>query len=101
MIKFAVKKPQDRLQGINKGLDMLSWAKDPYLKHYGLKIDRNQIQTNARLLPPPKLQFAGSIVEPGTRGSWDLRGKKFLSPNVAPLISWGVTVIQSTSYQKP
>ncbi|KAL9030315.1 MAG: hypothetical protein Q9196_001543 [Gyalolechia fulgens] len=100
MIKFAVKRPQERLQGINKGLDMLGWAKDPYLKHYGLTIDRNQIQTNARLLPPPKLQFAGSIVEPGTRGSWDLRGKKFLSPNVAPLISWGVTVIQSTSYQR-
>ncbi|KAL8716741.1 MAG: hypothetical protein Q9225_005958 [Loekoesia sp. 1 TL-2023] len=100
MIKFAVKKPQERLQGINKGLDMLNWSKDPYLKHYGLKIDRNQIQTNARVLPPPKLQFGGSVVEPGTSGRWDLKGKKFLSPNTAPLISWGVTVIQSTSYQR-
>ncbi|KAL8936923.1 MAG: hypothetical protein Q9216_004682 [Gyalolechia sp. 2 TL-2023] len=99
MIKFAVKNPHERLQGINKGLDMLDWAKDPYLHHFGLKINRDQIQTNARLLPAPKLQFNGSIVEPGIRGSWDLIGKKFLTPNTAPLIAWGVTVIQSTSYQ--
>ena len=99
MIKFAVKKPGDRLKGINNGLKMLNWSADPYLKHYGLKIDPNQIQTNARVLPPPKLQFGNAVVEPGTSGRWDLRGKKFLSPNTAPLVSWGVTVIQSTQHQ--
>lgn len=98
MIKFAVSKPPVRLQGINKGLDMLAWDKDPYLKHYGLRINREQIQTNARILPPPKLQFNGSIIEPGTSGRWDLRGKKFLMGNKAPLVSWGVMIVNSTSH---
>ncbi|KAI4149004.1 MAG: hypothetical protein LQ341_001433 [Variospora aurantia] len=101
MIKFAVQQPHARLQGINKGLDMLAWDKDPYLKHYGIKITREQIQTAARILPPPKLQFGvggPAVVEPGTSGRWDLKGKKFVSPNRAPLISWGVMIVSSTSY---
>ncbi|KAL8832946.1 MAG: hypothetical protein Q9170_004627 [Blastenia crenularia] len=99
MIKFAVKRPGDRLQGINKGISMLNWNNDPYLKHYGLKIEPKQIETNARILPPPKLQFGGSVAEPGTSGRWDLKGKKFISGNTAPLISWGVTVIKSGQFQ--
>lgn len=98
MIKFAVQKPPGRLAGINKGLDMLAWDKDPYLKHYGLKLSREQIQTNARVLPPPKLQFAGSVVEPGLSGRWDLKGKKFVAANKAPLVSWGVMIVKATSH---
>lgn len=98
MIKFAVQKPPARLAGINKGLDMLAWSNDPFLKRYGVKINREQIQTNARVLPPPKLQFAGSVVEPGTSGRWDLKGKKFIVGNRAALISWGVMIVRGTSY---
>ncbi|KAI4088170.1 MAG: hypothetical protein LQ344_006262 [Seirophora lacunosa] len=102
MIKFAVQQPHARLQGINKGLDMLAWDEDPFLKQYGLRIHREQIQTAARILPPPRLQFGGqgpgAVVAPGTSGRWDLKGKKFLHGNTAPLISWGVMIIQAHTY---
>ena len=52
-------------------------------------------QTTARILPPPKVEFQGSVVAPGTSGRWDLRGpRKFLIGNTQPLQSWGVCICQ-------
>lgn len=39
MIKFAVTRPKDRLGAVNHGVGMLKWHEDPYLNHYGLKIE--------------------------------------------------------------
>lgn len=41
MIKFAVTRPKDRLIAIDHGVGMLKWSADPYLEHYGIKIDPN------------------------------------------------------------
>lgn len=41
MIKFAVTRPKERLQAINHGISMLKWNLDPYLAHYGMKVDPN------------------------------------------------------------
>jgi len=38
MIKFAVTRPKQRVASIEHGVGMLKWAHDPYLNHYGLKI---------------------------------------------------------------
>lgn len=53
----------------------------------------NIIQTQARILPPPEVQYSGSVAKPGFSGRWDLRGKKFLFPNTEPLERWGVCVL--------
>ncbi|KAI9798585.1 MAG: hypothetical protein M1833_004722 [Piccolia ochrophora] len=93
MIKFAVTRPDKRMEHINYGLDLLKWTEDPYLKGYGMEISRDMVQTKARLLPPPVVQFKGSQASPGTSGRWDLKGpKKFLLPNPVPLKSWGVLI---------
>ena len=55
MIKFAVSRPPKRREGIENGLNMLDWANDPMLKGYKLKIDRQMIKTNARVLEPPEV----------------------------------------------
>lgn len=97
MIKFAVTRPRDRIQAIQHGVGMLKWHSDPYLDHFGLKVDPNMTVTQARLLQPPEVQYGGtgptSKVSPGTSGRWDLRGKKFLLSNPDPLKSWGVCVV--------
>lgn len=95
MIKFSVTKPADRQQSILAGTKMLAWDQDPYLKHYGLKIEASPIITKARVLDAPVIQMNKSTIAPGNRGSWDLRGKKFLEKNSAPLIYWGVGVISA------
>ena len=93
MIKFAVTRPEGRKAAIAAGLEILNWSGDRYLQNYGLQIDNKMLQTKARVLDPPTILFgANAKVEPKFSGRWDLRGKKFLIGNVAPLKSWGVCV---------
>ncbi|KAF4636136.1 hypothetical protein G7Y89_g1931 [Cudoniella acicularis] len=93
MIKFAVTRPQQRIQAINHGVGMLKWSTDPYLNHFKIKVDPNMSITNARLLQNPEIQYANQKVNPGTSGRWDLRGKKFFAANPEPLKSWGVVIV--------
>ena len=93
MIKFAVTRPEGRKKAIAAGLKLLNWGEDKYLKNYGLQIDGKMLQTKARVLDPPTLLFgANAKIEPKYSAKWDLRGKKFLIGNYAPLKSWGVCV---------
>jgi hypothetical protein len=39
MIKFAVTRPKQRLEAINHGCGMLKWNEDPYMAHFGMKVD--------------------------------------------------------------
>ena len=95
MIKFAVTPPAERWKAVEHGLGMVDWQNDPYLKNYGMKINSSPAVVKARLLQAPVVQFAGGAANPGTSGRWDLRGKKFLTPNPQPLKSWSVTVLQA------
>lgn len=95
MIKFAVSRPAQRKESIQRGLALLKWDEDPFLKNYGLKIDNNMLKTEARILNPPAVLFGKkAVVNPMYSGRWDLRGKQFLIGNHAPLKSWGVSVIK-------
>ncbi|KAJ4516711.1 Protein argonaute [Exophiala dermatitidis] len=98
MIKFAVSPPAVRLKAINEGKSWLDWNNDKYLVNYGLRVENEPIRTNARILPPPSIKFGNNVVEsPGTRGRWDLKGKKFLTGNVEELVAWGVGMFPGRS----
>lgn len=101
MIKFAVTPPSERWNAIEHGLRMLDWPNDPVLKAFGIKISTQKTVVNARLITPPKVQFGTGEARPGTSGRWDLKGKKFLSANTAPLKSWSVCVISGRRGGKP
>lgn len=93
MIKFAVTRPDVRMNDIQAGIKTLNWTGDEMLQKYGLSINPNMIETQARLLPPPQVIFDKGSVNPGTSGRWDLRGpRRFLTPNTEPLRAWGVCV---------
>lgn len=100
MIKFAVSKPALRRDSINRGLTMLDWPNDPFLRNYGLKIDPEMLKTKARVLNPPDVQFAkGGVAKPGFSGRWDLRQKVFLKNNEQGLKAWGVAIIRGPGYE--
>lgn len=102
MIKFAVSPPHVRQQAINEGKTWLRWEQDQWLSNYGLQIDRNQVSTQARILPPPGIKFGGNKVEqPGTKGKWDLRGKRFLTGNPNELVSWGIGLFEGRTRLQP
>ena len=91
MIKFAVTRPDIRASEINKGIESLNWANDRYLQHYGLKIEKKMVQTRARLLQPPRVEFGKKrTVDPKTNGQWSIEGQEFIEKNVQPLQHWGV-----------
>ena len=101
MIKFAVSRPSQRRQAIEHGLNMLNWDQDPMLKHYGVKISRGMLETRARVLDPPEVQYKTNTAKPAYSGRWDLRGKVFFKPNEAPLKSWGVVILSSPQDRRP
>lgn len=99
MIKFAVSFPSARKTAIRDKINLLDWEHDPFLKNYGLKIEPNMLRTKARILDPPEVMFnrlaneRNSVsVKPGTSGTWNLRGRKFLKGNTIPLRRWGVYI---------
>jgi len=93
MLKFAVTLPDQRWKSIEDGVKMLDWTQDKYLQNYGLEISPTPVAVKAKLLPNPKVQFANEKTDPRTSGRWDLKGKKFILPHIAPLKSWGVCVM--------
>ena len=92
MIKFAVSRPDVRRKAIHEGQGWLNWQNDRCLAHFGMKISPNMTRTKARLLPNPKIKFGSGMIDPGTQGRWDLRGKKFHTPNPEELVAWGIGV---------
>ena len=75
---------------------MLDWDNDPNLLRYDLRIQPTMLETQARLLTPPQLEFGMKRYEkPGYSGRWRLDGKKFLNPNKYPLASWGVVIVNN------
>lgn len=101
MIKFAVEEPPKRLAAIQHGLDMLDYNNDPVLRAHGIKVNTNRKVVEGRLLVAPKVQYSVGVGTPGTSGRWDLKGKKFLSPNTAPLRSWAWCIIPGRRGGKP
>jgi len=97
MIRFAVTPPKERLEDIDRGVKMLNWGQDTYLAAYGMKINPNPVVSKGRLIQNPKVAFANGENNPGTSGRWDLRDKKFLTPNPALLKSWGVVLLPGRS----
>ncbi|KAH9862201.1 hypothetical protein IAQ61_010404 [Plenodomus lingam] len=121
MIKFAVTLPKDRWAAVQHGVRLLDWANDPYLLHYGLKVNTEAARVKARVLPSPVVKFgAGSkeaTINPKDmiQGRWRLDGvslqlvhlssksqltllqRKFAIINKdRPLKAWGVCCMYST-----
>ena len=102
MLKFAVTTPPKRAADIVEcALKVLDHENDPVLQNYGITVSKNMKTVDGRLLPAPKVQFGQGTATPGTSGRWDLKGKKFLTPNAVPLKSWAVCVVPGRRGGKP
>ena len=102
MLKFAVTTPPKRAADITEcALRVLDHEHDPVLNAFGITVSKNMKTVDARLLPAPKVQFGQGTATPGTSGRWDLKAKKFLTPNAVPLKSWAVCVVPGRRGGKP
>ncbi|KAL8992515.1 MAG: hypothetical protein Q9169_007046 [Polycauliona sp. 2 TL-2023] len=95
MVETAIQPPPERLGRIDKNLSLLDWKDDPFLKRYVLEISREHIETEGRILSPPRLVFRDSDINPGKQGNWALSHRRFFASNTAPLRAWGVMILKS------
>ena len=96
MIKVAVTRPKERRAAIQRNVADLQLANDPYLRFFGAQFDSQFAKTEAKVLPPPAVNFAaGPPADPKFSGRWDLRGKKFWKSNRAPLNAWGFMCMEN------
>src|ERR1700760_1515966 len=100
MIKFAVERPRERMDAIMHNVKNLQWAQDPYLLRFGMQISPVMSTVKARVLKNPEIQFGTGKINPRPSGRWDLRGQKFVTPNLVPLKSWAFCVLDA-SVDKP
>ncbi|EMD96783.1 hypothetical protein COCC4DRAFT_142403 [Bipolaris maydis ATCC 48331] len=108
MIKFAVTLPKERWAAVQHGIRLLDWANDPFLNHYGIKVNPNAAKAQGRVLPSPVVHFGpGSkeaTIKPADmiQGRWRLDGRKFVMPNKErPIKAWGICVIQGRGSPPP
>jgi eukaryotic translation initiation factor 2C len=68
----------------------LSWETRPKIRDWGLEVNSNLTEVQARVLPPPTVMYSGNNGRSQPRnGSWNLLGKQFFKPG-APLKAWSV-----------
>ncbi|KAF9951047.1 eukaryotic translation initiation factor 2C, 2 [Mortierella alpina] len=93
MIKFTCQTPAVRANIIKDGLQILEYDNNEYLKDFGMRISKEMITINARVLPAPQVSYHPSSREANITprdGSWNLKDKKVTAG--ATLGSWGVLV---------
>ena len=100
MIRFAVTDGHDRAHRVKLGTQMLNWKDDPWLKQYQLSVEQEMINTKARVLPAPQVNYDPASKnrnnQPERRlvvsnGKWNLQGKKFYKKG--QLDSWGILIL--------
>ncbi|KAI8330896.1 Piwi domain-containing protein [Chlamydoabsidia padenii] len=91
MIKFTCHKPHARSNKINQGINLLKYRENEHIQEFGMKIDPEMAQVDARVLPAPRVSYHQTSQDanflPGN-GAWTLRGKKLASG--ATVKSWSV-----------
>ncbi|KAI9449778.1 Piwi-domain-containing protein [Russula earlei] len=96
VLQQVTKNPRERLEAIERGVsgDFLDYKNSPFFSQIGMQVDPRPVETPARLLPPPDIQYQGSIVnlstqaEKGTHGTWNVVRRQFFRP--APRCLWTV-----------
>ncbi|KAI9206024.1 Piwi domain-containing protein [Polychytrium aggregatum] len=79
MIRATVQKPAARKRDIDNAVtSILKYNDNAYMKAFGLSVDPNMTEVEARIIPPPGLVFAKSKTLNPREGSWQLRDVQFV-----------------------
>ncbi|KAJ9093915.1 hypothetical protein QFC19_008147 [Naganishia cerealis] len=70
--------------------NVLSWERLQKVNDWGIQVNTNLTEVQARVLPPPSVMYAGNAGRMQPRsGAWNVLGKQFFKPG-APLKAWSV-----------
>ncbi|KAH9983910.1 Piwi domain-containing protein [Russula compacta] len=98
VLQHVTRNPRERIEAIERGVsgDFLDYKNSPFFSQIGMQVDLRPMETPARLLQPPDIQYQGSIVDlsaqaeklTGTHGTWNVVRRQFFRP--APRSLWTV-----------
>ncbi|KAJ6628679.1 hypothetical protein B0H10DRAFT_1777546, partial [Mycena sp. CBHHK59/15] len=97
VLDFATKRPQDRLQSIKSGLEVLAYGQSEYVRQFGMVVDHaaGPLKVQARVLKPPMLKYgAGSrqLTITPRDGAWNMVDKRFFKP--VEIARWVVVIYE-------
>ncbi|KAK0493436.1 argonaute-like protein [Armillaria luteobubalina] len=95
MVEFATKKPDQWLNAVKTGIEVLNYGQSPYVRAFGLdiKTDSMPMGIPVRFISPPELKYGSGSKQATIRpkdGAWNLMDKKFTKP--MSLGSWIVVI---------
>lgn len=93
VLRFATKRPRERLQTIKDGLQTLNYTNSAYVQQFGMRVDDVPLSVKARVLDPPKLVYGGGAVVTPENGSWKITNLKFFKPS--RVTSWIIAYVDS------
>ncbi|KAK3055417.1 hypothetical protein LTS18_011795, partial [Coniosporium uncinatum] len=79
MLRFAARRPRENVQSLlTNGLAVLCLNNQTDLQtNFGINVDTKMIRVEARILPPPTVQYLNAPVVVKQQGQWNMIGKKF------------------------
>ncbi|KAK0460469.1 uncharacterized protein EV420DRAFT_1532341 [Desarmillaria tabescens] len=104
MVEFATKKPDQQLNVIKAGIQVLAYDQSQYVRDFGLNIKTNSLpmEAPARVLNPPNLKYGTGSKQPTIRpreGAWNLIDKKIFKP--MSLGHWMVVIFMQPNRFSP
>ncbi|KAJ7600899.1 argonaute-like protein [Mycena floridula] len=100
-LAFASKSPADRLQSIQRGVQVLGYGQSEYVRDFGMSIDTTSLPLaiEARVIDPPTLKYGPGKQAADNRnprfGAWNMVDKKFSAP--CSIDQWMVIIYEVQS----
>ncbi|PXF44954.1 Protein argonaute-3 [Gracilariopsis chorda] len=86
MVRTASTKPHIRRQNASRKVEQLKYRHNPLCSDFNLNVSSSLVRINARVLPPPLIQYQQGTVQPAN-GQW--RAKQGAS-SPAEIFSWAI-----------
>ncbi|KAJ2030332.1 hypothetical protein H4S04_005540 [Coemansia sp. S16] len=100
MVKFACQHPSSNMERIRKVLTQTNLGGQAVVKAFGLSLPNELAQVEARVLPPPTVDYANASRDRSFvphNGVWNMMGKMVLKPGPS-LAYWAVLVLVNRQY---
>ncbi|KJA29601.1 hypothetical protein HYPSUDRAFT_31529 [Hypholoma sublateritium FD-334 SS-4] len=96
MLEFSKLAPDQRLNSIRQGLNVLQYGQSEYIRQFGMNITPTPITVKSRVLNAPVLRYGPRSREPTIRpanGSWNMRDKMFFKAEA--IKCWVIVVYEN------
>ncbi|WVR05874.1 hypothetical protein IAU60_002900 [Kwoniella sp. DSM 27419] len=97
MIKLSAVRPKERADAVMRWRAELDHDRQAKIAAWGLQVNNQMVQVNARILPPPQIVYSNSTATP-LDGGWNLRGSRLICCILPGRDAWLYEQIKKSSF---